>query len=370
MQNKLRKLIREVMGHYLPLDDISKRYAKMVMQLLTSNFQEKKKELDERDNLYIREKMSEEDEQISKIRNIDIEIIPSKEKNKNPNHVSGRFIELKQDFVKNKFRYFASFKVYIINWDYQKDLTSDIEKVLSHELFHAFQYIAEINSNNYSNALYNTRNKMKGLDYLSEIEELNDFMEIFYLSLPQEITARIHEAYNQMKNLKLNFKAKSSDEVLQELNKLSVFRDFLKVQRFNLDSVLGLFGVIKKDFVKKFNESLLKYKKEWSANSIRIIDNPDEFFKYWVGRAKRMSLEARHKIVSQAINLFSNKEVVTEFGNNKYQHGYGEQLITEILENIKCSDIIYDYSIGSRYYDNEVGDDFWKEVKQYSKFVI
>jgi len=371
MQNKLRKLIREIMGHYVPLDDISKRYAETIMGILLNKFQQKKKDLDERDNLYIREKMSEEDEQISKIRNIDIEIIASKEDNKQNNHVLGRFMNLRQDFIKSAFIYSVNFEIYIINWDCKTDLTNDIKKVLSHELFHAFQYIVDTDKNGYSKALYKARNETRKLDYLNDIEELKGFMDVFYLSLPQEVSARVHEAYNQMENLKLNFHAKSHDEVLKELNKLSVFREFLSVQYFQLGSVLSLFDAIKKDFVRNFNENLLRYKKEENANSIRIIYNPDEFFKYWVGRAKKMSLEARHKIVSQAINLFSDKSVVTEYCNPKY-NGYGEQMAEEILHNISSSNSnrIYHFALTTYYYDNEGGDEFWRELKNYSKFVI
>ena len=289
--------------------------------------------------------------------------------NKQQNYISGRFMKLKQDFARNAFLYSASFEICIINWDYKTDLTNDIKKVLSHELFHTFQYITSIDSNNYSKALYNTRNDMKKLEFFEGIDELERFMDIFYLSLPQEVEARVHEAYNQMKNLKLNFHAKTHDEVLIELNKLSVFREFLTVQKFEPYWVLNLDEIIKEDFVKEFNESLLKHKENLSANSIKIIDNPDEFFNYWIGRAKRMSLEARHKIVSQAINLFAGKEIVTEYGNPKYR-SYMEQLLKEIYYNIKCAVMIYDNGPDTHYYHGEMEDDFPKEIKKYSKFVI
>jgi len=369
MQDKLRKLIREILGHHLPLDDISKRYAKMAMEILSSEFEQKKRKLDSADNLRIDKEMSNEDRQISKIWRIRIDIVPSEVANKQKNYVSGRFMKLKQDFAKNMFLYSANFEIYIINWDYKTDLTNDIKKVLSHELFHVFQYIVDTDTNGYSKALYRARNEMKELSYISDIHELKRFMDVFYLSLPQEVSARIHEAYNQMENLKTNFHAKSHEEVLEELNKLSVFREFLNVQNFQLNSVLNLFGAIKKDFVKKFNESLVKFKKEEKNSSIKIVNDPDEFFKYWVGRAKRMSLEARHKIVSQAINLFSNKEVVTEYNNPKYEW-YGEQLVKEIFHNIECSNMIYDHSVNDYYYDSDTGFELFEEIKKYSKFVI
>jgi len=371
MENKIRKLIREVLGHYFPLDDVSNRYAKMIMEILLNKFQEEKRELYSYDNLRIQKELPPEDRKISKIWNIDIRIIPSKEDNKQKNCVSGRFMNLKQDFIKSEFRYSADFEIYIINWDYKTDLTGSIEKVFSHELFHAFQYIVDTDTNGYSKALYKARNEMEKLRYLGDIRELKNFMNIFYLSLPQEVNARVHEAYNQMENIKLKLGAKSHDEVLKELNKLSVFRDFLSVQYFQLDSVLNLFDAVKKDFVRRFNENLLMYKNEEGNNSIKIIYNPDEFFKYWVGRAKNMSLEARHKIVSQAINLFPNKNVVTEYCNPKYDW-YGEQIAEEIFHNISSSNSnkIYHHALTTYYYDSEGGDEFWEELKNYSKFLI
>jgi len=158
---------------------------------------------------------------------------------------------------------------------------------------------------------------------------------------------------------------------LKELNKLSVFREFLNVQNFQLDSVINTFQNIKNDFVIRFNKNLLKYKKEENNNSIKIINDPDEFFKYWVGRAKRMSLEARHKIVSQALNLFSDKNVVMEYCNPKYD-GYSEQIAEEILSNLSSSNCnrIYHHSFSTYYYDSDGGEEFWEELRNYSKFVI
>jgi len=369
MQNKFRKLVREVLGHYLPLDNISDKYSRRIMEILTNKFQQKKEKLGSEDNLRIDEKMSDEDRKISKIWEIRIDIIPDEEKSNKINRVSGRLIKLRQDFIRNEFRYFVKFEIYIINWDYKTDLKNDIKKVFSHELFHSFQHITTIDSNNYSKALYNTRNKMKNLEFFDGIDEFERFMDIFYLSLPEEVDARVHEAYVQIKNLKLNFHAKTHDEVLRELNKLSVFRDFLKVQKFKPHWVLNLDEFIKEDFVNDFNKYLLKFSKEGNVNSIKIIDNPDDFFNYWIGRAKRMSLEARHKIVSQAINLFADKEVVTEYGNPKYR-SYMEQLLDEIYYNIKCAVMIYDNGPDTHYYHGEMEDEFLNEIKKYSKFVI
>ena len=95
-----------------------------------------------------------------------------------------------------------------------------------------------------------------------------------------------------------------------------------------------------------------------------------QFFKYWIGRAKKMGLEARHKIISQAINLFADKEIITEYNNPKYKGNYLEQFETEIISKINgyCSSKIYDFSINST--EENCGGDFLEEVKNYSNFII
>ena len=86
-----------------------------------------------------------------------------------------------------------------------------------------------------------------------------------------------------------------------------------------------------------------------------------------INRAKKLSLQARHKVVSQVINLFG-KNIITEYDNPKYKYGYSEQLYTEILENLnsKSMQIIYGFCFG---FSGEDGG-FFNELHKYVDFIV
>jgi hypothetical protein len=195
------------------------------------------------------------------------------------------------------------------------------------------------------------------------MKELNDFLEIFHLSLPERVDARVHEAYSQMSEYKMGFKNKTSDEVIKELNKLSVFRDFMKIQEFDINTVLGLPEATKVNFVNKFNKQLENSKKLFDANSIKIINEPDAFFNYWINRAKRESLKARHKIVSQAINFFGGKTMITEY-NSKTYRDYSEQFYSEIMENLNSDSLLTIYGFIRNSYPVEECFLFLEEIRK------
>lgn len=361
MEQQIRKLIREVLGSYIPVKDISDRYAKKVIDITLKQSDNGTKELNQLDeNLVLSEWVEAADRENTGIDFIVINIFPKKD-NFNSNRVSGKFdVGSSKSFKKgNDVFYSAHINLFLINWDTKYNLLPGIKNVLSHEIFHAFRHIKQTKNPAYYDVFNKSRNEMNFYNVEEKNETIKQFMEIFYLSTPEEITARIHEASTQMENLKLKFKNKNADEIIQELGKLSVFKDFLKIQNFNLENILNLPDEVKIKFVDNFNKILKK-------NKIKhIMLSPDDFFKFWIGRAKKMGLEARHKIVSQALNLFSDKEI-SEYGNKKFSNGYGEQFVKEIMENLNTNslEIIYEYS------ENEYYSDYNKillnEIKHHS----
>jgi len=352
----VRKIIREVLGTYIPINDMANRYAKKVMDVILKQSENGTIPLNPlNEGLTVREYTSKEDVEDCKIGYIAIDIFPKADEVKmRVNKVTGDYDAISSTpFKKNGEILFSTFlKIYVIDWDGQTSLIPQIQEVLTHELIHAFRDIQKLKND----VLNQTKNEMKWT-YELKNKELQKFMEIFYLSTPEEVVARVHEAYKQMENLKLNFKNDSSDEVLKKLSGLGVFKDFLKIQNFQLQSLLNLPNEEKANFVNKFNEILKKngYKK--------IINNPDEFFTYWLSKAKTEGLKARHKIVSQALNLFSGK-TISEFKNKNY----GEQFMKEVSQNLEPMTLRIIYENVDNGYSPDYDDILINELRVCSNF--
>lgn len=360
----LRKIIREVLGSYLPINDISDRYADKVVNIILKQSNNGTNQLNFHDkNLVIDEPMNENDRENTEIDHIIIDIIPiNAETSPLLNKVSGNFDTANSKIIEKTS--LAYIKLKLINWDYKTNLKPQIKEVLTHEIFHAFRHFKKSKKTPYYDVLNKSKNEMSFFNVDSKNETLNKFIKIFYLSLPEEIATRIHEAYTQMDNLKLNFSDKTADEVIKILNeRLPVFKDFLRIQNFELGALLKLPPEVKTPFVDKFNSVLQSngYKKN--------IKNPDDFFAFWVSTAKNEGLKARHKIVSQALNLFSNK-TISEYDNKNLYEGYNHQFVYEIIKNLNAEslEIIYDYSEGG--YGIDYNDTLLNEIKNYSSLII
>lgn len=374
MLKTFQKIISEVFGHFLFLDEFSNRYAKDVMNFILVKSNNGKTKINPLANdLSIYKSFIETNRKYKTITskwNLTFNIFLNNNIKKEINYVTGglQAEAIKQSYHEGNFNYPVIIDVHIINWDYKTDLTDKIEEVLSHEMFHAFEYIKTFNKNDYTIALTKARKESNLISYTEGKEELKSFMEIFYLSLPNEISARIHEAYVQMKNMKMNLQKIDHNYVLKELDKLSVFRDFLKIQNFNELCIVDIPKEVKQSFVRNFNNRLRVYKNKLKLNDIKIIDEPDDFFMYWIGRAKKLGLEARHKIVAQAINIFSKKEKVSEYNNKKYKDGYIKQLVEEIFSviNSESSNIIYRFALDNTGTYDE--DCLIEEVNKFSNF--
>ena len=55
--------------------------------------------------------------------------------------------------------------------------------------------------------------------------------------------------------------------------------------------------------------------------NLKIINDPNEFFEYWVKNAEDQSFKARHKIMSQALSLFNinhDKQELNENDSSKW----------------------------------------------------
>ena len=368
IKEEIRKVI-ESYGVNYETNTIAKILSKKVWNLIlskTNNGSRKVKPYDK--SMFIDHDFSKEEQKNHNISFINIQIYPLENmKIKEPNKVSGRFEvnSTKQHLFNNSFVYDLYFEVKIYNWDNKTNLSDTIYNVLTHELLHAFREIKTYNKNNYSKALYKARNNSKGLNISNNVKELNEFLEIFYLSLPEEVSARVHEAYSQMENYKMRFENKTSDEMIKELNKLSVFRDFVKVQEFNENIVLNLSERVKTDFVNNFNNQLKNAKNIFRNKSIKILSDPNSFFNFWIKNAKKESLIARHKIVSQAINLFDGKKQISEYKNNSYRN-YSEQFYSEIMENLNSSSLLIVYDFFKNSYPIEENFLFLEEIKKYS----
>jgi len=355
MKNKLRLLIREVLGHYVPLDNLTNNVATHVINKLAKKSDNGKTKLNPFDDdwtINTKELDVDTDQENTEIGSIYVSIIPINDNARySTNKVSGTFS------VDANNKSFVNINLKIVNWDYKTNLGNEIKKVLSHEIYHAFRRIKNLTNPDYKDVLNKTRNKMSLYNTEFNNDLLEEFLEIFYLGLKEEVLARIHEAYTQMENLKLKFGEKNHNEVIRKLNTLSVFKDFLRVQNFNVDALVSLPDKIKKEYVNKFNEILKE-----SKSKIKIIENPDDFFRYWVHLSKKRSLQARHKIISQALNIFGNKQI-SEYGNKKFSYGYPEQFLKEIVCNLDEDNLMLVYDFSDENYSLDDKKDFLNSIK-------
>ena len=310
----VKKLIVEILGSFMPINYVAEEYAVEMMQQAWKDSKNGTKKLMFY-NYLTRSFVTEGQlKQKTKIHRVVIDLLFLENTNQEQNKVTGDSQEkdLKQYQYDNKFYYDASINIKIYNWDYKSDFTDKLQDVITHELLHCFEMVVTMDTNSYSKLLYKTRSAVSSLLKVNVANEyyqkFQDFMEIFYLGLPQEVRARTHEAYTQMKNLKEKEDIKNPNELIQRLNQISVFRDFIKVQDYKVINILSVPEDDRIKFVSYFNNVLKNKAYKFYSNKIKYITDPVKFFEYWVENAKKESATARHKIVSQAFSFFNIKE--------------------------------------------------------------
>ena len=131
MQNKIRKIIKEILGHYLPIDVIAEKLAKKAMKECYKEQKEIGRKLNFHDTLSFFKEFNKEDEGNIGIWQLKVNIFVYDKTDKQINNVSGQFSlhETKQYVIENEIKYYIEMKIYLNNWDGFKDLSIQLKKI-------------------------------------------------------------------------------------------------------------------------------------------------------------------------------------------------------------------------------------------------
>lgn len=178
------------------------------------------------------------------------------------------------------------------------NLLPKIESIIVHELNHAFVTIKQVDKKNKSNSL-NYANKMtNGMlkDLISNNLALKEFVRMFYLSNPLEVQARVQQAATELKSIEDT----KTEDVINQLMKYNPLVDAGLMTRYNLDEIKKTKKEDLELFIKTFNENL----KSHSKGEIKLINDVDNFFDYWLKTINIAGNDLSRKI----FKLVANKQ--------------------------------------------------------------
>jgi len=202
-------------------------------------------------------------------------------------NLSGFFsidIELKFNFSREELKNIKSRKV-------------EIESVVSHELHHAFVDIKKYGRKSASKELNSVNNFMK-FGY-PKTTPLGKFSEMVYLSLPEEIYARVQEVSHILDKLENGL---GYQKIISELYKFHSINDARRMHQYDMDEVRNLSKEELLNYIKTFYRKL---KKNIPDNELK---NPIEFFEKFYIKIHRAGYELNNRILKLVADKFQMKE--------------------------------------------------------------
>lgn len=210
-----------------------------------------------------------------------------------------------------------------INWDFKSDILKKLSQVLVHELHHAFDYIVRIGKKNKSkiyNDIYNI-SKVTMQDFKEKNPALKEFLDCFYLSIPEETNARVQESANEIKH----YQNETTDEILRNLYQTRAWRDAKKLMNYQTINIQKIPEEILKSFVIQFNndKNLALLLKQFDVNKVNFPKEYKSFFNFWkrkfhhIGNdlfyriIKSVSMTKKLKLEHQAL-IYINRDVLKE----------------------------------------------------------
>ena len=187
-------------------------------------------------------------------------------------------------------------------------LKENIESVVSHELNHAFVFIKKINRQSKSN-VYNSARKITEFGILN-FPELQEFMTMFYLAIPEEIQARVQETGTLLKKIKAN----NSDEAVRELYLYQPINDAKRMVQYTNDNIESLDRNLLQNFINAFNGNV-----DFQSKGIDVkkINNIDKFFKYWIDEINYNGYKLNLKILKLVSDKFNKEDKLKNKENDR-----------------------------------------------------
>lgn len=189
----------------------------------------------------------------------------------NSNNYNGKIFvkDFNNEYGDKEYFIKINFKINYDNLDFNK-----IESILSHELHHFYDIFKK--NDKFNDGKIKLNKELK-LFYFNKNPLIKEFLNMFYLSLDEEINARVHQLSVDLKNIsKNNFKNEIVNQqpyidanllMNYNINKLDILSDNEKkelIEKINLDGIFSFnnFEELKKYFNKQFKIKGMKlYKK-------------------------------------------------------------------------------------------------------------
>jgi hypothetical protein len=185
-----------------------------------------------------------------------------------------------------------------LNWDFKTDINTVIYSALSHEFHHILDFMTKRKKESKTNSfnfVYNYSMTKMPDDLLNNHPELLDFLHHFYLSIPQEVNAKVHEAFAFI-DTHLDL---SESELMDILSETQPLQDIKSMNNYNINDVLLLSPNILIEFINLFNQNI---KAGLNRSGFKdqyfnfVHQNTKDFFSYWKKRINYEGDKAFRKI--------------------------------------------------------------------------
>ena len=202
---------------------------------------------------------------------------------------------------KTKINEDGSIDAYISIGVYQNDYTKNVDlikSIVAHEIVHALKYAKTFNKKNRSRIL----NKVRGevLPTISKVnnEYIEEFLKMFYLSLQDEIQAKVQEVGVYLQSLK----SLSTEEIINKVSTLKFTTDAVKMKNYKPNKILSMDNETIKYFIKKFNETIKS--ENIDMVKIKTPSDPKLFFDYWT----KIINNSGEQLFRKIMKAISNRE--------------------------------------------------------------
>ncbi len=283
MMNEIRMLIREIVGYVVDVGNVSKILTNSLFDIMNKSKNDiKSYHFNTYSQDYEFPKLIDFTSDFFDEINVELRVYKS---SKQTNEVSGSFDDIRTEkSIKFPKKYNVELVLKIYNWDYETDLTKEIESVLNHELQHAFNYAKKDDKPTSTKILNSTRNAFKQPFYVEKYKmfpDFKEFLDVFYLNLPEEQDARIHQLYHEL----LKYKTSKLLDMVNIMKGLKSFKDFERIRNFK-NNFKEIPLEIKREFVNDFHNILQNNKEKSPLNNLEVNypKDVDKFFEYWTNQ--------------------------------------------------------------------------------------
>ncbi len=180
-----------------------------------------------------------------------------------------------------------------------------ILSVIAHELNHAFKSI-KTNNKKSKSSVYGEVGKAVKMDFMTVLRQyppLQEFMNMFYLTLSDEIAARVQQTYTELQTIESD----NVDDTMRQLLQFNPLNDAKKMMHYNIDSIMLIdYGVLN-HFLQVFNTNLKHYV-DRSNVDVKVRQSINGFFEYWEDVVKINGFMLYRKI----LKLVSDKHIISE----------------------------------------------------------